>query len=656
MFNALLHKEWIQLRALRWIGLALGLLLPLFLVASAEAAQKGWLPFGRVSNYSPETLYLEVLPAFVVGLWMLLALLITGQVFAGDRATGTEQFLLERPVRRSSIWAARLAASAGTLIVQMLCHAIVWWLIARSMADPNALAWGTALRTLGIGATVGALVAFVAGLVAGSLLNSPMQAVLLGLVLGVIPVGLAGFMTGLFPFAFYRYVPVGAVVPLLLLVGYVFGSFYALCRGEPAGRRRWLRGIVPLGVALLAIPLAFVIAAPLAMRLDAGRLVDGAYLAPSPQGRLTAVFGQRGAGWLVDLASGRRTRFLPPPIDDASWNPDGSLLAVVNAAGGLGRYSQQTKIDFYDVDGRRVRRVTAEDEIPYFGGVTWAGRYVVARTMATVETSGLVIVSIDTGEISELALGQPFGTWTLLGPTPDGTLYVLRRLEHPPGARWERGTQTLVLQRLIVEAAVLDSEILLEEEGFAPPADQPEFTYFYVQKLSPEGRYLVRSATSALDLKSGEDVALHNRYRSAWLSGDRLAWLESGPEGTGLFVGTPGMKGERIRNWDEGAVFIEASPDRARLLARVYRDAVSAPRFPARPNEVEFDELLETWVYDLSSGTWSNAQDWFVAGTPDDSFRIHWAGPRTLAQVGDGRLVLVGLQAPAERHYVIGSP
>ena len=56
MFSALLPKEWTQLRALRWIGLALGLLLPLFLVASAEAAQKGWLPLGRVTNYSPETL------------------------------------------------------------------------------------------------------------------------------------------------------------------------------------------------------------------------------------------------------------------------------------------------------------------------------------------------------------------------------------------------------------------------------------------------------------------------------------------------------------------------------------------------------------------------------------------------------------------------
>jgi hypothetical protein len=620
----------------------------MFLVASAEAAQRGWLPFGRVSSYSPETLYLLVLPAFIVGLWVLLALLITGQVFAGDRATGTEQFLLERPVRRSSIWTARLVAAASTLIALMVCHAIVWWLLARVSTDPGSPSWSTALKILAAGATIGTFVAFFAGLVAASLLNSPMQAALLGLVLGAIPFGISGFLTGLFPFALYRWVPVGAVVPLLLLVGYVLGSYLALCRGEPAGRRRWLRGIVPLGIALMAVPLAFAVAAPLVMRLDAGRFADGVDLAAPSQGRMTAAIGWRGAGWLIDLESGRRTRFLPPPTADMSWSADGSLLAVVNAAAGLGGYSKQAKVDFYDKDGRLVRTATAEGKLMYFGGISWGGRYIVSRTALTREISGLLVVSADTGEIRTLNLEQSINTWALLGPTSAGELYVLRLRENPSGA------QTVALQRLNVESAQLEPEILLEEEGFAWLNDQNQMTYFYRHKISPRGRFLVRSQLSALDLRTGQDIALPGMSRSAWLADDRLAWLETRPEGTGLFIGVPGSDGERLKIWNRGTVFLERSPDRARLLVRVYRDTVPAPVSPPGPMEAEFHELVESWVYEIASGTWIEVHDWFDAGTPDQDFRIHWAGPRTLAQVGEGRLVLADLQSPGERLEVIG--
>jgi hypothetical protein len=522
------------------------------------------------------------------------------------------------------------------------------------MTDPNATAWTTALLVLGIGATAGAFIAFVAGLVAGSLLNSPMQAVLLGLVLGVIPVGIAGFLTGLFPFAVYRWIPVGAVVPALLLIGYVFGSFYALCRGEPAGRRRWLRGIVPVGVALIAIPLAFVVSAPLAMRLEAGRLDGGASLAPARAGRLAVVIGRGGimssSGWLFDIDSGNRARFLPPPVGDAVWNPDGSLLAVVNAAGTVGGYSMNPKVDFYDAEGRLLRTATSDYETAYIGGIRWGGRYVVSRTSNTRESSGLVLVSADTGEIRDLIFDQPFNTWSLLGPTRDGTLYVLRLREHPSGAR------TIALQRLNVEAARLDPEILLEEEGFMSLSDQEQSTYFWVQGLSPEGRFLVRSSTSALDLETGEEVTLHSRRRSAWLNGDLLAWLKPVGEGTHLFVGQPGTEGERIRSWNEGVVFIEASPDHTRLLVKVYRDKAAAETPEWGPMEVEYDEMIETWIYDLSSGSWSEARGWFDDGPPEDNLRIRWAGPATLAQVGKGRLVLVGLRAPEERRYVFGSP
>ena len=106
MFRALVVKEWKQLRMMRWVSVGLALLVPFFLVAGAEGAQQGWLPFDNLSTYSMHTLMMEALPAFLIGLWGLLALLFTAQAYTGDRADGTEEFLLARPVPRRRIWQA----------------------------------------------------------------------------------------------------------------------------------------------------------------------------------------------------------------------------------------------------------------------------------------------------------------------------------------------------------------------------------------------------------------------------------------------------------------------------------------------------------------------------------------------------------------------
>lgn len=117
MFRALWIKQWAQLRTLRWVGLGLGIVLPFFLWAGAAAGKRGWLGF-NLGNYDLVTLFGEALPAFSTALWGLLAVMFAAQTFAGDRADGTDRFLLERPVPRRRTWLARgLASLASSLLV-----------------------------------------------------------------------------------------------------------------------------------------------------------------------------------------------------------------------------------------------------------------------------------------------------------------------------------------------------------------------------------------------------------------------------------------------------------------------------------------------------------------------------------------------------------
>jgi len=127
MPRALVWKEWRQLRALRFAGLALGLVLPFAFLAGASAARHGLGPLSRVGGDATRTILLEVLPAtLALAVWPFAALLVAAQAFAGDRAAGVESFLLERPVSRARIWWARLTASIGSILIIATGTGLVW--------------------------------------------------------------------------------------------------------------------------------------------------------------------------------------------------------------------------------------------------------------------------------------------------------------------------------------------------------------------------------------------------------------------------------------------------------------------------------------------------------------------------------------------------
>ena len=651
MFKALVAKEWVQLRTLRWAGLGLGVLLPLALLGSAEAGTRGWLPAQKLTGYSTETLFLELHPILLLVLWGLLGLLISSQVFSGDRAAGTEQFLLERPVTRDRVWGARLLVGSASLLLIVVGHLLAWWPFVATAASGGPIR-EQALKLVGYGGPLTVVVAFSAGLAAASLLSSPIQGVLLGIVLGVVPAAAGTVIAGLFPFASYRGASIGLVLPVLLLVAYVCGSFLMLCRGEPAGRGRFLRGGLVLGSAALAMPILFVSGAPLAMRLDAGRLEAGATIFSSGSSPLAvALNGHNRSAWLVDVEAKRRLRFLSPPVFQILASPDGDRTAVIRSASSFGRFSNRFRAEIYDAAGKRVAGHTVDETLQFFGHAYWASDHLVARTYDST-FGDLLIIDPDTGDHSRVPLDVAPRDWTLLGPDSRGNLYIFRAAD----SNWPASTH-VVLQRIDPGRARIDPVPILEEEGFVLDEEQA-YGYFFRHTLSPEGRYLVGPGRGFHDLITGEAHPREERTRWEWLEGDRLAWLERHGAATILLEGAPGEASRALRTWQTGTVTTSVSPDRKRLLVKVHVLGAGAKPFRMESGQsLSADaRVTELWLYETATGQLTDATDWIDTSKPLEEQQISWSGPQTLALTGVGTLALQDLGPSTDPVYLIGSP
>jgi hypothetical protein len=651
VLRALWLKEWKQLRWLRRLGLALALLLPLVCVGAAEAGRQGWLP-AKITSYSPRTLFVELVPALLIALGGLLALLFSCQSFAGDRAQGTESFLLERPVPRSRVWLARLAASLASTLLLLVVLAAYAWTVAEIAASPSAADWPLEPRLmLGLGLLV-AIVAFLAGVLGASFVASPMQAVLLGLVLMALPLGLGSLLTGLFPLARYRLLPVGAALPAVLLAGYLVVSFVVSCRGEPAGRGRWLRGTLALGLAVALLPLVFSASAPLAMRLDAARLASGVRIARSPAGPgALAVGGEQRSGWILDVDRREIVRFLGPPVFDARWSADGSRVAVVHAAGTMGGFSYPPRVDVFDRRGSRIGRLEARTDYEYIGRVHWAGAHLLVGAVAPGRGSVLVIGTPASGEARLVPVDAAFRDWRLLGPTTRGELFLL--------SRDGRGAGRTQLRRVNVERGELESPRLIEEGPLlADPGER--FLHFYRFTLSPGGRYLQRGAGTLLDLRSGEELTVADGGEVAWVDGERMAWIESGSDGQRLLLAAPGDEARELRSWSgQGLLELFPSPDRRRVMVKRYTDdgivddAFAFSFIDGR--RVPSDERLEAlWIYDLETDRWTDGSAWVGGPGLERGTRLAWIAGDSIAVTGSGFLALGTLEAPHELHDLIG--
>lgn len=649
MFSALFGKEWRQLRTLRWGGLVIGLLLPWLLLLGADAAQRGWIPAYRVNSYSFGRLLTEAAPLFFIALWTLLALMLAAQAFSGDRTDGTERFLLERPVPRRTVWGARLAASAATLLMLLAIHAAYLWLLVDRVGVGSPLAPVAQLVSLTMAAVA---CAYVGGMIAASAVGS-LQATLLGIGFAAVPGALGLVLSGLFPHAHYRSMSAGIMATALFPLGYVVASYLMHCRGEPEGRGRLRRGIAALAVTSLFVPIAFVSAAPLAMRLEAGRFEGGPQISSPPAGGALVVTGKKAeSGWIVDVSSGEKRRFLPQGIQQAIWNADGTRVAVFHYSGALGSLAP-LHLDVFDNAGRRIWK-SPGGNIAFIMNTIWADGYVLSRTATDRWSHEIVIADVDNRVIRTLSVDVAINEATLLGPTDDGSVYLFQ-------AGIDGNRLRSRIQRLDLETASL-AEIVLDEEAVVPPSEHSVGVFIHRQNrqaLSPSGRYLKRQA-GFVDLTTGLDLEGGLALTSVWLTGDRYARVIDDVYQKRLVLGRPGRTAVELGRFDDEVVLLFPSPDRRHLMVQVWSGAegrmLEAGFFTfAQAQRRPLDgRLIDLWIVEAESGERIDRADWLEQLDTDWPLNLGWAGPSTLALLDDDSVSIRNLEPEAELRKLIG--
>jgi hypothetical protein len=434
------------------------------------------------------------------------------------------------------------------------------------------------------------------------------------------------------------------LLPWLLLPAYALAAWRGLCHGEPAGRGRLRRSLGTIVVALVAILLGFPILATAGMRMG----VPIRWLAASPgsAAAVALVGGFAGSGWIVDIETGRKTRFLPPPLEYALWNEDGSKVAVLTRSGPFGSWAD-SRIEIYDAKGDAVRDPIPLPEGIHLAETHWVGDDLVAiggsRTR-TEEKAALFFVRVADGALVPHALpGRAWDHW-LLGPDRHGKLYLASVTAGAPDA----ATAPTRLYTVDVSRRAVDPTPVLENEGAGRGAG-----------LSPSGRYWLRvdrgegiRKAHVVDLETGAEIpgpGIHRR--GFWLAGDRLAWVEHTPERARLLVARPAEAPRVVLEWDRACVAPERSPTGDAVLLQVR--ANDAPCNDA--NEFDGPSVAEG-----GSARRGNAPEVLVYEPEGDRVRevpltsheraegvtVRWAGARTLGRIGPGSLTFERVGAP----------
>jgi len=643
MLRTLLRKEWRQLRQLRWAGAGIGLLMPFLLLVLASASDRGWL-FGE-SNSSPVTVVRDLLPMMLsLAIWPLMGLMAAAQAFVADRAAGTESFLLERPIPRSTIWIARLIAVVATTVTIIVTGLTVWWVAVLLVGEPGSFGMLTTLGQTLFHGGVATGVALIAGTAAGAYVRSPMQGVLLGMVLTAIPIGVGAlFSGGLFWGYRLQGTRIGFGVPLFLLIGYLVGSYRADCRGEPAGRGRLRRAATAMTIAFVVMPLFVAASAPLVMRWDARLGLGNTTVIPAPSGdRALVLNNSQRAAWLIDTTARRRIEFFGPPVYGGTWNEDGTKLAVLHGAGAAGRHLRDFRLEILDASGRPQREaiVCSECQGWWKDEMYWVdGRVVVPGFTGGREV--LLVIDASSGKKTSIEIPQPTQQWVVLPPI-GGEIHVLV-VRRRPGQSRTAPVRLLAdgeLYRVNLDAGVLGPAIGLSDIGSV---------YLARKALSPSGRLWLARATSrhlparVIDIATGE-TSDTTAISPVWLADDRLAWFEVATDSNGwlidgvyeLYIGSPG-DGRPVREFRGTWFQINPAPDGEGLLVSGWT----------------LERKLEHWLFDPGAERWSELP---VASPDSGAGNVQWVSPELLAVLEPGALALLEASGTGEADYVIGSP
>lgn len=631
MFSALLRKECRQARTLTLVGAALGLLLPLilYLFAGEEGDQR------LLRAYTSRDVFFTLSPGLMaLGLWPFWALMSGVQSFAGDLSDGTDRFLLDRPVPRTKSWLARLLTALGSVLLVVGASLIGWAFFSNVL---GGFSLGEITANLVDSLTVGLIAALIAFALCGGILAASFGArsfagVLLGAVLGAIFPAALYKLAGIYYFFALKIAVAGCIVlPLLLLVV----SWAMLCRGEPAGRRRWIRGTGVLASAFLVLGVSTLVAIPLALRSTYYELSVESYFLPAQMYGDTVYVPARDswtAGWLIDPVSGERLRFLPPVTAPVFFAPDGKTLAVMTDSGAWG----STRIELLNADGSRAKApVNIKGTVWQLQDLFWRDEQLYLLT-----TGGLLFeVDHDRGELN-LLLTLPGNRPHLVMSADRKTVYSVRVLTDQPSGN---ETENLGFFPLDLDGATLAAE---------PSRVVPGSLWNIGGKISPSGRYCAqqghnrRNKLSVVDLITGEMVPLSNGYshwRPTWLPEDRLAWIEddedpSDPRGSRrvMKLWQPGRNTREIRSWEfDAKLRITAEPHGNRLLITERHGEPDQPssffEFGILDPRTDAWQSLPTHHGEISIGRviWAG-QGRLIVGAGEETYLLYPDNPETL--------------------------
>lgn len=579
MFSTLIWKEWRQARTLTLVGVGIGLLLPLALslFAGEEATGRILSPFGK------RDVFLSLCPAmFAFGLWPLWALMGAVQAFSVDESAGTSRFLLDRPVSRTKVWFARLLTGLASLF-SVVCASLTGWALfgmilgGFSFAKLTGEFSGQVLSGIGILLLLALLMlVFCSGMLAASFGAHSFGGMLLG-------AAFCGFFGGaVFQLASFFYF----LAPVILAVGLSFipllflaASWLMLCRGEPAGRGRLLRGASMVLVVSMAIPLIFLVAAPSLLKqqcsaldvsssdyFDSGWVGETVFL-PSANFRYRA-------GWIVDPTTGKRLHFFPPFATAITYDQTGKRFALITDGSRYGSRIESLRVEIHQAHGEQIGKSTPVPAELWNGSLFfWNNQLFLMGSAAIYE------VVYERGEL-EPVIEIPKQRHHQIVETRDTSeLFLVLPATPSPEAKVPRedpdlNSSYVGLFPLDLEAGTLGRESVVVDS---------HLPWMLNRMLSPSGRFLFRThedttkQLNVVEIDTGEEILLSEQRRpilARWLPEDRLAWIESSASDVSssdstqtLMTWAPGEESVAIRAWEPGTgVWIEPEPRGHRLL------------------------------------------------------------------------------------------
>lgn len=664
--RALLWKEWRSLRGIRWAGMALGAVLPVAFAIGAERVPRGGGIFSAQASWTPQVILMEVLPAsLALAIWPLVALLAAAQAFAADRAAGTESFLLERPVSRRRVFLARLTMTYGSLAVVVAGTALLTLAIARVAAAPDAEASRRALGIMAAGAA-GAAIVVLCGVGASGVVKSPMVAVLAGMFLLGLPLLLATELAGRFPAARLGMIRLGLVWPWLLLPTYLLAGWAGATRGEPLGRGSARRVGAVLAVGLAVVVIGFLASGAWATRYEASRGGWNVDVEMPSAGRSivirTAGGYQDEAGWIVDTASGKRLRFLPPSHAFApGWNRDGSTLALVTDAGRFGAIDDLVRMEFYRQDGTPSRDAIPLPGITWVDTVAWCGERVAMTASTEGREAELLFVDPRSGAVERSAFRRPL--LRMFGPTEDGALWlrVYRRASGSDGgtiAPAPAEAKAIELYRVDPATRTVTAAPVVVEERW--------LSFGFEGRLSRSGRYWVAergddrgvASRSIVEIATGAVAAEPRPTRNLfWLADDRIAWTETAGDTTVLMLAEVGEPGRPLEAWKNAHASLMPTPGGGALVASIVEREAAGPKerswglgedevgsLPPMPG---FGPVPSHRAYVVAEDRWIDVSHVFGRSGPEWP-RYRPAGPNLVLRTGLGQAELVSIDRSGE--------